>query len=158
MKLPEKCIGFAHEASGSINADWSEPSAPPEQRRVIEWIYDAVDGVTLAEKAVLRKVLWLDKTEGLGCNAKPKSIGAMVCLSARSVRRCLESLIEKGLIRHAEYGEGYEVVWPFDSFPPTTNELTSNAPYVVKQWVPLLSDYIRRQQRPALTLHSGTDG
>ena len=69
LKLPENCIGAYHESSGSNNADDpSELSAPPEQRRVIEWIYDAVDGVTLAEKAVLRKVLWLDKTEGLGCN------------------------------------------------------------------------------------------
>ena len=158
MKLPENCIGAYHEASGSINADWEEPVAPPEQRRVIEWIYDAVDGVTLAEKAVLRKVLWLDKTEGLGCNAKPKSIGAMICLPTRSVRRCLDSLVRKGLIRPIEYGEGYEIVWPFDAFPPTTNELTSNAPFVVQQWAPLLSDYVRQQEQPNLTLHSGTDG
>lgn len=157
MKLPENCIGALHESSGSINESWDEASAPPEQRRVIEWIYDAVHGVTLAEKAVLRKVLWLDKEEGSGCFAKPKSIGAMLCLSARSVRRCLDSLIRKGLIRLNEY-RGYEIVWPFDAFPPTTNELTSNTPQVVNQWARLLSDYVRRQQQPDLTLHSGTDG
>ena len=94
----------------------------------------------------------------MGCNAKPKNLGVMLSMDARSVRRCLNALIKNGLISRTEYGEGYEIVWPFDNFPPTTNELTSNAPYVVNQWVPLLSEYIRQQQQPALTLHSGTDG
>lgn len=158
MKLSENSVGDCHDASGSINADWSEPSAPPEQRRVIEWIYDGTAGLTHAEHRVLNKVLWLDKQEGLGCSAKPKNLGTMLSMSARSVRRCLDSLTQKGLIRHTEYGGGYEIVWPFEVFPPTTTELTSNAPFVVNQWVPLLNDYIRQQKRPALTLHSGTDG
>lgn len=158
MNLPETSIGLPHDASGSINADWSESSAPPEQRRVIDWIYDATAGMTHADHRVLNKVLFLDKTEGLGCNAKPKNLGIMLCMDARSVRRCLVKLVKLGLIRRTESGEGYEIVWPFDNYPPTTRELTSNGPYVVNQWVPLLSDYIRQQQRPALTLHSGTDG
>ena len=155
-----KYLGVPRSATDSINVGWDEQRAPMEVRRMFEAVYDATSGMTHAEHRVLNKVMFLDREEGLGCHAKPKNLGAMLNMSPRSVRRCLDALIRKGLIRATDdgYRKGHEVVWPFDDFPPAINELGNHRAEAVEHWSTQLSEYMRQHQGPGLTLHSGTDG
>lgn len=141
----------------SINDNgWDEFKAPMEVRRMLEAVYDATPGMTQGQHRLLVKVMFLDQQEAVGCYATPKKLATMLDMSERTVRRSLDALIQKGLIR--ETYKGHEVVWPFENFPPGINELGNHREQAVDCWSTRLGEYIRAFQRPRLTLQTGTDG
>ncbi len=77
---------------------WEDGRLPPEVRCMIDWVIEAVDGkhLTLGQKAVLRKMLWLDREVDMGCYASAEYIGGLWGMASRAVRRHRTALVKKG--------------------------------------------------------------
>ena len=118
---------------------------------MIDWVIEAVDGkrLTLGEKAVLRKMLWLDREVDLGCYASAEYLGGLLGMTGRTVRRHRAALLEKGLLRKER--ETWFVQWPFDAFPPASIDITSRTPDTTKQWATALNDWLGTPRTEVVT-------
>ena len=122
----------------SINSD----NLPPDVKRMIDWIIEAADRkqLTLGQKGVLRKMLWLDREEASGCSASAAYLGRLLSMTARTVRLHRTALVKKGMIRKEH--DGWFFVWPFDEFPPASHEVAGKTPSVILEWAAALNEYL----------------
>ncbi|MCZ6916052.1 MAG: helix-turn-helix domain-containing protein, partial [Gemmatimonadetes bacterium] len=114
---------------------------------MMDRVVECVDAKALSwpEKAVLRFMLWLDRTVDGGCWASAQYIADHLGTNARSVRRWRASLVEKGLLRRENTGgvtPSWFVVWPFEEFPRGAEELKSKAPDEVRRFAAALTTFI----------------
>ena len=86
MKIFNSARKIQRQSPQGINL-WEDERPSPDVRRMIDWIIEAVDNkhLTLGQKAVLRKMLWLDREVDVGCYASVEYIGGLLGMTDRAV-------------------------------------------------------------------------
>ena len=133
-----------YEREESINLQWEPEPCPSEVKRLMDRSIDGVDStlLTFTEKAVLREILWLDRDVDMGCTLSAETIAMRKGTTARTVRRCRQSLMEKGLLRRrrGKPTPSWFVCWPWYDLPQAPT--TSNGTAIAMRWAALLNQYL----------------